>query len=318
MELQWPLILFTFFVCFASGVLLMQGVLTFLGKGKATQLPALVASLVLLVIGGISVFLHLEHWERIFNGFGHITSGITLEFIGCVVFFVVLVLFFLMMRRAEDGMAPKWCGVLAVIVGIAMPVVTGDSYLMAAIPAWNTPLLPIYYAVNTVFMGSLAMLVMNGVLANRAAKAAEAEDAAPAATVGADGENELCVKIGFVAGVVQAVVVIAYAIYISTQGSAYTDIVWYFDPTLPDVSMVDIGSIVSAILTGSLAPLFYVGVLVVGIAGALAALFLAQRKQAAGSTLALYGGAGLVCAIIGGICWRCALYVVAASVFALY
>ena len=334
MELQWPLILFTFFVCFASGTLLMQGVLTFLGKGKATQLPALIASLVLLAIGGVSVFLHLEHWERIFNGFGHITSGITIEFIGCVVFFVVLVLFFLMMRRAEDGMAPKWCGVLAVIVGIAMPVVTGDSYLMGAIPAWDTPLLPVYYAVNAVFMGSLAMLVISGVLAGRAAKAAEAEDAAPAATVeangeselaatvgatvGANGENELCVRVGLVAGVVQAVVVIAYAVYISTQGSTYTDIVYYFDPTLPDVSMVDIESVVSAVLAGSLAPLFYVGVLAVGSLGALAALFLAQRKQAAGSTLALYGGVGLVCAILGGICWRCALYVVAVSVFALY
>ena len=47
-------------------------------------MPAWVVSAVLLAAGGIAVFFHLEHWERIFNGFGHITSGITQELIGCV------------------------------------------------------------------------------------------------------------------------------------------------------------------------------------------------------------------------------------------
>ena len=34
--------------------------------------------------------------------------------------------------------------------------------------------------------------------------------------------------------------------------------------------------------------------------------------------LAAYAAAGLVCAVIGGLCWRSILYVVAVSVFALY
>ncbi len=37
--------------------------------------------------------MHLQHWERIFNGFGHITSGITLEFIGVIVFMICLAVF---------------------------------------------------------------------------------------------------------------------------------------------------------------------------------------------------------------------------------
>ena len=114
--------------------------------------------------------MHLQHWERIFNGFGHITSGITLEFIGCIVFAVVLVLYFLMMRRAEDGMAPKWCGVLAIVVGLALPVITGMSYLMASLPSWNTPLLPAYYLANTVFMGGLTALVIAGLTNDDGAK----------------------------------------------------------------------------------------------------------------------------------------------------
>ena len=315
MELQWPLILFTFFVCFASGTLLTQGVLTFLGKGKATQLPALIASLALLVIGGISVFLHLEHWERIFNGFGHITSGITLEFIGCVVFFVVLVVFFLMMRRSEDGMAPKWCGVLAVIVGIAMPVVTGDSYLMAAIPAWNTPLLPLYYAVNAVLMGMLGMLVLGTVVESKLAVAEADEEGA--AAVSFDG-RDLCSKVALIATLVQAVIVIVYAVYIMLSSGSFSDVVYYFDPTMPDVSMVDIDSEMSSILAGSLAPAFYIGVILVGVVGTLAALLLAARKKAQGTQLVAYSGVALVCTLAGGLVWRCLLYVVAMSVFALY
>ena len=110
MHPEWPLILFTFFLCVAGGALGAQGLLNVMGKGKKMQLASLVTALAALVVGGLSVFMHLQHWERIFNGFGHITSGITLEFIDCIVFAVVLVLYFLMMRRAEDGMAPKWCG----------------------------------------------------------------------------------------------------------------------------------------------------------------------------------------------------------------
>ena len=38
MEIQWPLILFTFFNCLAGGIFLMQGILTLSGKGKACLL----------------------------------------------------------------------------------------------------------------------------------------------------------------------------------------------------------------------------------------------------------------------------------------
>ncbi|MCD8317169.1 MAG: hypothetical protein LUB61_07205, partial [Eggerthellaceae bacterium] len=98
MELQWPLILFTFFLSLCGGTLAMQGLLCCLGKGKKMQTPVLIVSLVELIIGGIAVFLHLQHWERIFHGIAHIPSGITLAFIGVIVFFVCLVVVFLLMR----------------------------------------------------------------------------------------------------------------------------------------------------------------------------------------------------------------------------
>ena len=302
MEMEWPLILFTFFVCLASGILLGQGVMTVLGKGKSMQLASLVSSLVALAVGGISVFFHLQHWERIFNGFGHITSGITLEFIGCVVFFVVLVVYFLMMRRAEDGMAPKWCGVLAIIMGVAMPAITGDSYLMEAIPVWDTFLLPVYYVFNAVFFGGLSVLVI-------------------AALTKCDDVNDTAIWLAIGGGVATAVALIAYAVFINSLGGVYSDITYYFDPTLPDSSMINVQEdFVGTVLAGSNAPLFWIGAVIVGAALPVVAAFMAKRALAGGKQQQVLpmAGAGLACALAGGICWRMILYMVAVSIFALY
>ena len=302
MEMEWPLILFTFFVCLASGILLGQGLMTVLGKGKKMQLASLASSLVALAIGGIAVFFHLQHWERIFNGFGHITSGITLEFIGCVVFFVVLVVYFLMMRRSEDGMAPKWCGVLAIIMGVAMPAVTGDSYLMQSLPTWNTFLLPLYYVVNAVFFGMLAIMVI-------------------AVVTKTDDVVERAGLIGAIAGVVSLVLVLAYALYIGAQGAQYSDITYYFDPTLPDSHMIDVqGDAIGTLLAGANAPLFWIGAVIVGIIVPAALAYLAKQAAAKGANQQVLplAGAGLACALVGGICWRMLLYMAAMHVFALY
>jgi anaerobic dimethyl sulfoxide reductase subunit C (anchor subunit) len=67
----------------------VAGLLAGLGKAREIQIPATVVSLVAVILGGIASFLHLEHWGRIFNRFGHLTSGITQELIGIVVFIVV-------------------------------------------------------------------------------------------------------------------------------------------------------------------------------------------------------------------------------------
>ena len=70
MELQWPLIVFTTLVAWSAGLFGTQALMAAFGVGKKAQVPAWIASAVLLAVGGIAVFFHLEHWERIFNGFG--------------------------------------------------------------------------------------------------------------------------------------------------------------------------------------------------------------------------------------------------------
>ena len=109
MELQWPLILFTTLVAWSAGLFGTQALMAGFGVGKRAQVPAWVASAVLLAAGGIAVFFHLEHWERIFNGFGHLTSGITQELIAIVVLAVVAIVYLVLMRKSDDGASvPKW------------------------------------------------------------------------------------------------------------------------------------------------------------------------------------------------------------------
>lgn len=306
MNPEWPLILFTFFLCLSGGILAAQGLLTLLGHGKKMQKISLIAALATLVVGGIAVFLHLQHWERIFNAFGALlggngvgVSGITLELWGCVAEFVVLVLYFLFMRRAEDGVAPKWCAVLAIIVGLALPMVTGDSYLMEALPSWNTPLLIVYYLTNTLFMGGLASLLIAGF-------------------AGEEDSRDVLVKLAFVGGIAQLAFVVVYAFVINGSAGLYSaDIQYYFDPTLPDVAMVDRAGIVGSVLAGSNAPLFWGAVIVVGIVAPVVLVWLTRKAESVKKASA-YVGVALACSVVGGICWRVILYLVALSVFPLY
>lgn len=294
MELQWPLILFTFFNCVAAGTFLVQGVLTLAGKGKAMQMASLVTSIVALAVGGIAVFFHLENPLRMLNGFGHITSGITIELIVIILFAIAVILYFLMMRRSEEGVAPKWCAVVAVIMGVVLPVAVGDSYLMPALPVWDTPLLPLYYVANTVMLGGLTALII-------------------ALVTKVDDAKDLSAKTALAGSVVTLAVTLVYAFVIGGMADCFTSMEYYFDPTLPDVAMRQSEQITGAILAGEHAVAFWLGNVAIGCAvpAVLAALVM-TGKIPAEKALAV-AVVALVCAVIGTIVWRVLLYEVAVN-----
>ena len=139
MELQWPLILFTTLLAWAAGLFGAQCLWALRGRGAKAQMPALIVSVALLAVGGIAVFFHLEHWERIFNGFGHMTSGITQELIAIVVLAVVMVVYFVYLRRSGDeAKVPTWLAVAGIVMAVVLVVVMGHSYMMASLPAWDS------------------------------------------------------------------------------------------------------------------------------------------------------------------------------------
>ena len=292
MELQWPLILFTTLVAWSAGVFGTQGVLALAGAGKKSQQLLAVTSCVLLALSGIAVFFHLQHWERIFNGFGHLTSGITQELIAIVVFVVVAVAYFALARKSEDGgTVPKWMAWVAIAISVVLAAVCAHSYMMAARPVWNSVLEVLSIVGASCILGPATCAVVLAVKG-------EALDA-----IGLPA---------LVGSAIGALTSVAYAAVIQMGGGSFTQVGYYFDPTVPTKEMVN----VAATAAGQ-APLLWVGAVIVGAAVPLVCCLLARKKGDAASWK-LFGSVAVVAGLIGAVCLRIAFYNMGLSVFMFY
>ena len=288
MELQWPLILFTTLVAWSAGLFGTQALLAAGEHAKKSQMPAWIASAVLLAAGGIAVFFHLEHWERIFNGFGHLTSGITQELIAIVVLAVVAIAYLVLMRSDDGTSVPKWLCWVSVAVCVVLVAVMAHSYTMAARPAWDSVLWILYVLGNACVLGPCTMALIMAVVG---------DEVAPAG---------LPVLVGAAVSLVTA---IAFAAFLQASAGSFTEVGYYFDPTHPLAGMADAAALVSA-----QAPLLWAGAVVVGGVLPLVAAFMGKKS----SNWKLWGTVAVVCALVGAICLRVVFYELGLSVFMFY
>ena len=299
MELQWPLILFTTLVAWSAGLSGTQALMAVFGVGKRAQVPAWVASAVLLAAGGIAVFFHLEHWERIFNGFGHLTSGITQELIAIVVLAVVAVAYLVLMRKSDDGASvPKWLAWVAVALSVVLVAVMAHSYTMAARPAWDSVLWILYVLGNACVLGPatfLLVLAAGGPGDQPADRAADA--GAPAGRTALAG------------AALNALAALAFAIFLQLSAGSFADVGLYFDPTHPTKAMAD-----AAATVASQAPLLWLGAVAVGAFVPLAAAFMGRRT----GSWKLWAPAAIIAALVGAVCMRVVFYNLGLSVFMFY
>ena len=299
MEMQWPLILFTLFMAWSAGVFGTGAVLALAGTGRRVQMPALITSVVLLVVGGIAVFFHLEHWDRIFNGFGNPTSGITQELVAIVVMAVFMVLYFVYLRKPE-GTVPKWLAVCALVISVVLVVVMSHSYNMAARPAWDSPLLWLAYLGNAALFGPLTVILLG-----QCCKSGEATD----------GDGDRAASVLGLSAVVGALAKTAFSLLwgvaAMASASSFTEVGLYWDPTHPNQPIANPAEAAN-ILSGDASLLFWVGVVIVGCVVPLVCAFAGRRKSASATGLA---AVGLVCAIVGAVCLRMVFYSAGASVF---
>ena len=299
MELQWPLILFTTLVAWSAGLFGTQALMAVFGVGKKAQVPAWVCSAVLLAAGGIAVFFHLEHWERIFNGFGHLTSGITQELIAIVVLAVVAVAYLVLMRKSDDGASvPKWLAWVAVALSVVLVAVMAHSYTMAARPAWDSVLWILYVLGNACVLGPatfLLVLAAGGPGDQPADRAADA--GAPAGRTALAG------------AALNALAALAFAIFLQLSAGSFADVGLYFDPTHPTKAMAD-----AAATVASQAPLLWLGAVAVGAIVPLAAAFMGRRT----GSWRLWAPVAIVAALVGAVCMRAVFYNLGLSVFMFY
>ena len=299
MELQWPLILFTTLVAWSAGLFGTQALMAVFGVGKRAQVPAWVASAVLLAAGGIAVFFHLEHWERIFNGFGHLTSGITQELIAIVVLAVVAVAYLVLMRKSDDGASvPKWLAWVAVALSVVLVAVMAHSYTMAARPAWDSVLWILYVLGNACVLGPatfLLVLAAGGPGDQPADRAADA--GAPAGRTALAG------------AALNALAALAFAAFLQLSAGSFADVGLYFDPTHPTKAMAD-----AAATVASQAPLLWLGAVAVGAIVPLAAAFMGRRT----GNWRLWAPVAIAAALVGAVCMRAVFYNLGLSVFMVY
>ena len=286
MELQWPLIIFTTLIAASAGLFAVQGIYALAGKGEKAQMPALITSFALLVVGGIAVFFHLEHAERIFNGFGHITSGITQELIFIVIMFIVMVIAFAGLRR--NGKMAKWVAILAIVSAVALVFVMGHSYMMASRPAWNS----IWQILSLI---GAAAVIGTGIFA--------ALDAAEE-----DGKiNWLSTIIGSGAGLVTTLI---YLFSMNGATSKFTQVGTYFDPTHPNMHLPEVSSF--APFAGGNAGLSICAILL-GVA-AVACAVLGKKS----GNWKVYGWIIAGCGLVAAILLRVVFYQTGASVYMYY
>ena len=301
MELQWPLILFTTLVAWSAGLFGTQALMAVFGVGKKAQVPAWVASAVLLAAGGIAVFFHLEHWERIFNGFGHLTSGITQELIAIVVLAVVAVAYLVLMRKSDDGASvPKWLAWLSVALSVVLVAVMAHSYTMAARPAWDSVLWILYVLGNACVLGPATFLLLSALAAGGPGDQ-PAERAA-----GAGAPAGLAALAG---AAVNALATLAFAAFLQLSAGSFADVGLYFDPTHPTKAMAD-----AAATVASQAPLLWLGAVAVGAFVPLAAAFMGRRT----GNWKLWAPAAIIAALVGAVCMRVVFYNLGLSVFMFY
>ena len=289
MELQWPLIAFTTLVAWSAGLFGTQALMALGGHAKKSQMAAWVASAVLLAVGGIAVFFHLEHWERIFNGFGHLTSGITQELIAIVVLAVVAVAYLIMMRKSDDGASvPKWLAGVSIAMCVALVAVMAHSYTMAARPAWDSVLWILYVIGNACVLGPCTMAVIMAV---------RGDDVKPVALP------------ALIGAALAAVTAVAFAAFLQASGGSFAEVGYYFDPTHPTKAMADAAGVVAA-----QAPLLWGGAVAVGGVVPLIAAVLGKKS----GNWKLWGAAAIACALAGAVCLRVVFYELGLSGFMFY
>ena len=292
MELQWPLILFTTLVAWSAGLFGTQALMAVFGVGKKAQVPAWVCSAVLLAAGGIAVFFHLEHWERIFNGFGHLTSGITQELIAIVVLAVVAIVYLVLMRKSDDGASvPKWLAWVSVALSVVLVAVMAHSYTMAARPAWDSALWILYVLGNACVLGPATFALLS-------ALAAGGPRDQPAAGLAA-----------LAGAALNALAALAFAAFLQLSAGSFADVGLYFDPTHPTKAMAD-----AAATVASQAPLLWLGAVAVGAIVPLAAAFLGRRT----GNWKLWVPVAIAAALVGAVCMRVVFYNLGLSVFMFY
>lgn len=161
MEIQWALVLFTLLTSMGGCLFLFVAINEFASADTnagtnttaADNFKLGLIALIIAIVGGFCSVPHLAHPDRIMNALSRPASGIFIEaaLIGCLA--VCIIIYLICLKREAKG-GVKVFAVLGAFFGIALSFMAGHSYMMIAVSAWNTWLLPLGYLLTALPMGS--------------------------------------------------------------------------------------------------------------------------------------------------------------------
>ena len=290
MEIQTPLVLFTTFLAWAIGIFGTQCVLALKKKGGELQKVSLLVAFIILVVGGIAVVFHLTHPTHIFNGFGHLSSGITQELIGIVLMVIAMLVFFLMLRRSEDNSVPAWVAIVGLVVCAILIVAMGHSYMMESRPAWNN-ILQLLSLLGAAFILGPATVAIIAAL-----KKVELPELGLYNVIGT---------------IVNAVLTCGFMLSMNAASSSFEGFAYYFDPTHPNWAMKH-GSDVSLFSGDALTATVLI---IIAVVVSIIAAFVGKKQ---GNKWLTWGSIIVVCGLVCAIALRCVMYTMGATLFMLY
>lgn len=286
MEVQWPLLVFSVLLGITSGIFVFLAVGEIKGKFKEVRFTGALIALVCLAVGGCVSVLHMGHPERALHLLGNLGSGLSKELFAVAIMGIVTIAYLVLSRKDYPG-ASKVLGIIGGVVGLVLSPIAGASYLIAARPAWDSIALPLMYLGAGFALGftlMAALVLLKG-------KAAE--------------EGGFALKLALAGVIIMAVTVISYVVWIA--------IAPYQAPSRS----------IERLISGDLALMFWLGVVVVGVVVpvALTALACVKATKGEGDTgvadpksLSTYLFVSFACTAIGAVVIRMIMYAVGTSV----
>jgi DMSO reductase anchor subunit len=277
MSIEWALVFFTLFVGLGVGTFAGVAATEWWGKSQKVREQGAIVALVAIAVGGFSSVLHLGHPERIFGAFGHPTSGIFVESTLLGLFGLGILAYIVALRRNASDQTSKMIATISTVPGIMLSFGVGDTYVLSSRPAWDTLVLPVLYMVSAVVMGcfSLSVLVESIKDTDTAARA----------------KRTALVALG-----IQAVLIVAYLIHMAIA-------------PYPEASRS-----ATRVLAGNLAPLFWIGMVFIGLLIPVALIMRIPAKKKENLSPLATAKLGLLCVLVAGVAFRVLMFSVGSGV----
>lgn len=267
---EWSLVFFTSFVDLGCGLFIALAINEWYSFNEHVKQKGAIAALIALALGGFSSVLHLGHPERIFGAFGHPTSGIFIESSMIGITGMCVIAYIYALQRNASKQTLKTITLVGAITATILAFAVGDSYVMEARPAWDTLTIPFVYLASAFLMGALAY---GALLVD------------PDAAMLNKTKRFIQLLV-----VIQAIAIIAYLVALAVA------------------PFQDVGHSASQVLFGKFSLLFWLGLVVIGLAIPFGLVTSLNKNESAVVLSTAPFAFGLICAFVGAAVYRVLMF----------